>query len=156
MIRWSGCWAKVVAVASTQTVDVDAFGVEAGQQCDRLDAEGVFDRGGVSQLRQPQLLLDRGRERGQAALASGAAQGGDDLGLGQPRRLGRGGGDGQHRTGFGCGDSAGALSEGVQETWEVLPQQRPQFVAGPGAPPGGVLVGAGEHGDRLRQFGVGG
>ena len=85
-----------------------------------------------------------------------AAQRGDDLRLGQPRRPGRGGGNGQHRAGFGCGDSAGALGEGVQETREVLPQQRPQFVAGPGAPPGGVLMRPGQHGDRLRQFGVGG
>jgi len=64
-----------------QPVDVGALSVEGGQQCDCLDAESVFDRGGVSQLRQPQLLVDCRRERGQAALASGAAQGGGDLRL---------------------------------------------------------------------------
>ena len=84
-----------------QPVDAGALSVQGGQHGDCLDAESVVDQGGVAQLRQPQLLLDRNRKRGQAALASSAAQGGDDLRLGQPRRLGRGGGDGQHRAGFG-------------------------------------------------------
>jgi len=103
-----------------QPVDAGALSVQCGQHGDCLDAESVFDQGGVAQLRQPQLLLDRGRECGQAALASGTAQGGDDLRLGQPRRLGRGGGNGQHRAGFGCGDSAGTVGEGAQETRENI------------------------------------
>ena len=64
-----------------EPVDAGALSVQGGQHGDCLDAEGVFDQGGVPQLRQPQLLVDRGRERGQAALASGVAQGGGDLRL---------------------------------------------------------------------------
>jgi hypothetical protein len=51
--------------------------------------------------------------------------------------------------------AGGLAGEGLEEGWVVLAQQRAQFVGGPGAAPGGVLVCAGQYCDRLDQVGVG-
>jgi hypothetical protein len=50
---------------------------------------------------------------------------------------------------------SGRSANALQEHREVLAQQRPQLDGGATAPPGGILVGAGEHRDRLGKMGVG-
>jgi hypothetical protein len=63
---------------------VDA-GVQAGQHGECLNTEGVFDQGGVSQLRQPQLLV--GASEGRSGSARSGRQGlpgHADGGVGQP------------------------------------------------------------------------
>jgi hypothetical protein len=68
-----------------QPIDAGALSVQAGQHGERLNAEGVFDQGGVSQLRQPQLLV--GASEGRSGSARSGRQGlpgHADGGVGQP------------------------------------------------------------------------
>ena len=69
---------------------------------------------------------------------------------------GRGGRGGQDGAGFGAGDAAAGLGEGGEEAGVVLAQVGAELVVRGGARPDGVLLGAGQHRDRLGELGVGG
>ena len=67
-----------------------------------------------------------------------------------------GGGGGEDGAGLGAQQAVALVGEGGEDGRVVLAQQRAQLVVRAGAVPDRVLLGAGEHGDRLGQFGVGG
>ena len=91
-----------------------------------------------------------------AAAAPGLLQQRPQLGRGQLRCGGRGGGGGQDGAGFGARDAAAGVRERREEAGEVLAQVGAEFVVRGGAVPDRVLLGAGEHRDRLGQLGIGG
>jgi hypothetical protein len=77
-------------------------------------------------------------------------------GQGQFRRGGRGGGGGQDGPGLGPGDAVTGGGERGEETGVVLAQVGAELVVRGGAVPYGVLLGAGQHRDRLGELAVGG
>ncbi len=93
---------------------------------------------------------------GDATGAPGAPEQPLELGHGQLGGRGRVGGGGQDGASLGAGDSAACVGKGGEEAGVVLPQMGAELVVRGGARPDGVLLGAGEHGDGLDEFGVGG
>jgi hypothetical protein len=114
----------------------------------------------LDQRRLPQAGSGEGRVQAgsvgrQATLAAGLAQQLDQLGWGQPGRVGWRGGRRQQDAGLGPQDPTAQVTKCCQEARVVLAQQRPQLVVGLGAVPDRVLLGTGQHGDGADQSGVG-
>jgi hypothetical protein len=77
------------------------------------------------------------------------------LGQGQPRGLLRGEGGRQQGPGFAAQQAAALGGKRGEDGGVELAQQRAQLVVRVGARPDRVLLGAGQHRDRLGQLGVG-
>lgn len=118
-------------------------------------AHGLLDQRRLPQAGRGQDLVQAGSVGRQATLAAGLAQQVDQLGWGQPGRVGGRGGSRQQDAGLGPQDATAGGAERRQQPWVGLAQQRPQLVVGLGAVPDRVLLGTGQHGDGADQFGVG-
>ena len=71
------------------------------------------------------------------------------------RGVGRGGRGGEDGPGLGPGDAALGGGEGREEAGVVLAQVGAELVVRGDAAPDGVLLGAGQHRDRLGELAVG-
>jgi hypothetical protein len=106
-------------------------------------------------LRGAQRDLDAGGFELEATLAAGAFEQRAQLRLGERRARGGGGRGGQDGAGLGAQQPVPLVGERGQHAGVVLAQQRAELVVRAGALPDRVLLGAGQHGDRLGEFGVG-
>jgi hypothetical protein len=136
MISWSGCRENAAMVASAEPLNAVALSVQGGQQRQRLGSHRILNQIRLAQLGASQRCLELGGERGDAALLSCPAQGGGDLGLGQPSGRGRCRSNTQHGARLRAGQLARASGERVQEAREVLTQQG-ALVGGAAASPRG-------------------
>ncbi len=133
-----------------------ARGVQLPEQGQELVTEGVLDSwelAGVFGTEDAPQPLDFGVEGTSAATA---CQPGAQLGEGELRGLRRGGRHGQDDAGVGPGQTAVLALEGVQGGGVVLTQQRADLIGDLLPVPDRVLLSAGQHGDGLGEFGVGG
>ncbi len=120
-----------------------AGGVELAEQGQGLASHGLFDEGELAHLRGAERLAQPGGFGVDAAAAACLFQQAAELGEGQLRRVGGGGGCGQDGPGLGPHDAVADAGEGGQEGGVVLAQVRAELVVRGGA------VGLG-------QLGVGG
>ncbi|MFE7947240.1 hypothetical protein [Streptomyces sp. NPDC057426] len=91
-----------------------------------------------------------------AALAAGALEYGLELGVGEAGGLAGGWCVSQQGAGQRRVEAAGDRLDGGEVAGEVLAQVGAELVAGLGAVPDGVLLSAGQDGDGLGEFAVGG
>jgi hypothetical protein len=133
-----------------------AGGVELAEQGQGLAAHGLLDERELAHLLCAEGVAQPDGFGVDAAAAASLSEQGAELGRGELGGVAGGGCGGQDGAGFRARDAAFDLGEGGQEAGVVLTQAGPEAVAGLGAVPDRVLLGAGQHRDGLGQLGVGG
>lgn len=137
-----------------QLVGAGAGCVELPLQGEGLGAHGLLDEGLLAHLGLPQQgvqAFDFGRD---LSLPACFLEDGTELGPGELGCLGGCGGCCEQGSGDGRGEAFAEVLEDGAEAGEVLAKVGAQAVAGLGAVPDGVLLGAGQSCDGLGQLAV--
>jgi len=140
---------------SRQLVGGLAGGIQLTDQGQHVLAHGLFDQGRLVGLLSAEAGMQLPGPAVQVALAAGAAQQRAQPGDAQPLGQGRGRRGGQQGARLWVGQAHVLDAEGLDRGGEAPPEHQAQLVGKLVTLPDRVLLDAGQHRDRLDQFGVG-